>query len=208
MFKHIWQEDCGYRLSRSRNQAILNAQGEYIIIIDGDMILSPYFVQDHLRFAKKRCFVQGGRIILNELETQIILQKCEYKKAFSKKVFKNQRNFLFARLIFFLSRKKKKTTKENKLLSVRGCNMSFYKEDAYKINGFNEDFIGWGREDSEFVARFLNAKGEIRNLKFYALAYHLYHQENSRNMLEENHKIYLQAVEKNKIWCENGLIKT
>lgn len=204
--KHIWQEDCGYRLSRSRNKAILGAQGEYIIIIDGDMILSPFFIQDHLKFAKRSCFIQGGRILLDTLETQNLMQNHNYRQAFNKKMFKNQRNFLFAKIIFCLTRKRKKNAiRKNKLLSVRGCNMAFYKEDAYKINGFNEDFIGWGREDSEFVARFLNARGEMRKIKFYALAYHLYHQENSRNMLEENHKIYMQTIEQNKIWCENGL---
>lgn len=83
--------------------------------------------------------------------------------------------------------------------------MAFYKEDAQKINGFNQDFVGWGREDSEFVVRFLNANGVMRKIKFSALAYHLYHQENTRNMLEENHKIYLESIVKQKTWCENGL---
>ncbi|WP_104697549.1 MULTISPECIES: glycosyltransferase family 2 protein [unclassified Helicobacter] len=206
--KHIWQEDCGYRLSKSRNHAISNAQGEYIIIVDGDMILSPFFIQDHLKFAKKSCFIQGGRIILNELETQSIMQEKNHKKALNKKIFKNQRNLILSKIIFYLSQKNKKNgIKKDKLLSVRGCNMAFYKEDAYAINGFNEDFIGWGREDSEFVVRFLNAGGEMRKLKFYALAYHLYHQENSRNMLKENHQIYIQSIEQSKKWCKNGLLK-
>lgn len=206
---HIWQEDCGYRLARSRNQAILNAQGEYIILVDGDMILSPSFVQDHLRFARKRCFVQGGRILLNEAKTQDLMQKKCHQKAFENKALKNHRNFLLAKIIFYLSRKNKKNAiQKNKLLSVRGCNMAFYKEDAYRINGFDENFVGWGREDSEFVVRFLNANGEMRKLKFYALAYHLHHQENSRAMLDENHQIYTQSVEQNKVWCENGLEKS
>lgn len=32
--------------------------------------------------------------------------------------------------------------------------MSFFKTDFDELDGFNENFIGWGREDSEFVAKF------------------------------------------------------
>lgn len=203
--RHIWQEDEGYRLARSRNQAILNAKGEYIIIVDGDMILSSAFVKDHLSFAKKGSFNQGGRILLNETETQEIIQNRSFKEAFRKKTLKNTRIPFLSKLIFSLSAISKKAISQDKFLPVRGCNMAFYKEDAQKINGFNQDFIGWGREDSEFVVRFLNANGVMRKLKFSALAYHLHHQENTRNMLEENHKIYLESVVEKKTWCKNGL---
>ncbi|EAJ8228937.1 glycosyl transferase family 2, partial [Campylobacter jejuni] len=79
------------------------------------------------------------------------------------------------------------------------CNMSFFKADFDKLDGFNENFIGWGREDSEFVARFLFNKGIFRRLKFKAIAYHIYHKENSKKMLENNHQIYLDTIKNKKI---------
>lgn len=203
--RHVWQEDEGYRLARSRNRAISNARGEYVIIVDGDMILSPSFVADHLKFCKKGSFNQGGRILLNESQTQEILQEDCYHRALQKKTFKSTRIPFLAKIIFSLSTLKKNAITRDKFLPVRGCNMAFYKEDALKINGFNQDFIGWGREDSEFVVRFLNAGGIMKRIKFCAIAYHLYHHENTRQMLEENHKIYLQSIIENKTWCDNGL---
>lgn len=77
--------------------------------------------------------------------------------------------------------------------------MSFYKSDCMAIGGFNESFVGWGREDSEFVARFLFNGGELRRMKFAGIAYHLYHAENSREMLESNHQIYLDTIKNRRV---------
>lgn len=63
---HIWQEDAGFRLNTIRNKAINAASGEYIILIDGDMVLESHFIKDHLDFAKHKVFLQGSRVILDK----------------------------------------------------------------------------------------------------------------------------------------------
>ena len=50
---HSFQRDKGFRASRSRNKAIAKANGDYIILIDGDMILQDEFIKDHNRNAKR-----------------------------------------------------------------------------------------------------------------------------------------------------------
>lgn len=62
---HIWQEDEGFRLNTIRNKAINAARGEYIILIDGDMVLEPHFIKDHLDFAKHKVVLQGSKMILD-----------------------------------------------------------------------------------------------------------------------------------------------
>ena len=206
--KHIWQEDKGFRLSEIRNLAIKNAKCEYIIIIDGDMILDKNFIKDHLSFAKKKVFLQASRTIIDEKDSQKILRDNAYKLAFDIKNFKKYRILALAKLIYLTSRIRANFFDKNDFIrGIRGCNMSFFKKDCEDINGFNEDFIGWGREDSEFVARFLFNKGELRRLKFSAIAYHIYHKENSRTMLDANHKIYLECVKNKNTFCKNGLEK-
>lgn len=206
--KHIWQEDKGFRLSEIRNLAIKNAKGEYIIIIDGDMILDKNFIKDHLSFAKRKVFLQASRTIIDEKDSQKILRENAYKLAFDIKNFKKYRILALAKLIYLTSRIRANFFDKNDFIrGIRGCNMSFFKKDCEDINGFNEDFIGWGREDSEFVARFLFNKGELRRLKFSAIAYHIYHKENSRTMLDANHKIYLECVKNKNTFCKNGLEK-
>ncbi|MGI0407324.1 glycosyltransferase family 2 protein [Helicobacter himalayensis] len=219
--RHIWQEDKGFRLSKIRNHALCEARGEYIIIIDGDMVLESHFIDDHLHFARKGVFVQGSRVILDSVITQEIMQTSKqdsknfaglgvdsYKKAFSARSFKSRRIAFLARFLFAFSSKNARYFKRKDFIKgIRGCNMGFFKSDCVAINGFNEDFVGWGREDSEFVARFLFNGGELRQLKFSAIAYHLYHKENTREMLEANHNIYLDTITKARRFCKNGLYK-
>ncbi len=52
---HIWHPDEGFRLSVIRNKAIEAAQSEYIIQIDGDILLDPHFISDHLSLIEDRC---------------------------------------------------------------------------------------------------------------------------------------------------------
>lgn len=83
--------------------------------------------------------------------------------------------------------------------------MAFWRQDVIEVNGFNQDFVGWGREDSEFVHRMLNAGKSRLYLKFAGVGYHLYHVENSRASLGQNDEI-LENTIKNKLKrCENGV---
>ena len=50
---HVWHEDKGFRLSAIRNRSIEKAKGDYIIQIDGDIILDRHFIADHLELAEK-----------------------------------------------------------------------------------------------------------------------------------------------------------
>ena len=85
--------------------------------------------------------------------------------------------------------------------------MAFFKDDCMKVNGFNEDFIGWGREDSEFGVRLMNIGIKRRDLKFKAIGYHIRHEGISREMLEKNHQIYLNTLNNKLIWSNNGIDK-
>jgi predicted glycosyltransferase involved in capsule biosynthesis len=96
--------------------------------------------------------------------------------------------------------------KSNKRLKgIRTCNMSFWKKDLLKVNGFNEDFVGWGREDTEIVVRLFNAGIMRNNLKFSALAYHLHHPENSRKTLPENDVLLQRSIKQKYTFCIRGL---
>ncbi len=201
---HSWQEDIGYRLSMSRNKAIKKSKGEYIVMIDGDMILHPNFIEDHINFARQGTFVQGVRAKISDSKSKEILKNHSiFFKQFDVGL-KSKRYSIRNKLLSFLFSGKKYFNKLNMFL---GCNMAFFRKDCLNINGFNEDFIGWGRDDSEFGARMLHSGLDRRDLRFSAVAYHIHHEGNSRAMLERNHQIYLDILKRKIIRCENGIDK-
>ena len=83
--------------------------------------------------------------------------------------------------------------------------MAFYKQDCININGFNNDFEGWGREDSEFITRLLHSGINRKNIRFNAIQFHLWHHENKRDSLEKNDAILQEAIENQTKWCYNGI---
>jgi glycosyltransferase involved in cell wall biosynthesis len=199
---HSWQEDDGFRVSASRNKAIAKATSEYIIVIDGDMILHKNFVKEHLSHAKRGYFLQGGRVLLTESKSKEVLSTEQMEFKFFEKGIKNRKNTIDSNFLSNIF-----STEKNSHKGIKTCNMSFFRDDCIKVNGFNEDFVGWGREDSEFVERLYNSGINRKTVKFNAIAYHIYHNENSRAMLKENDKILKDAIDNRSKWCENGISK-
>ncbi len=199
---HIWQEDKGFRAAEIRNKAIAAAKGEYIILIDGDMILDKRFIEDHLKFAQKKTFLQGGRVLLTKDKTEKILKIKQNRFSFFENGLQNRHNNLHIPFLTKLFLKEKASLK-----GIKTCNFSFFREDCLKVNGFNEDFQGWGREDSEFAARLINSNILRRDIKFGAIAYHLWHNENPRDNLQKNDKILNETILKKIAWCKNGIDK-
>ena len=72
---HSWQKDKGYRVAKARNKAIAKASGDYIIMIDGDMILHSQFIHDHAKNAQLGYFVQGSRALLTKFTTKQAIKK-------------------------------------------------------------------------------------------------------------------------------------
>jgi len=197
---HSWQEDMGFRAARSRNNAIFKSSGDYIVLIDGDTILHTNFVKDHIANAEPRFFVQGSRALLSEKQTKKALAEKIVNFSFFSSELKNRKNAIYSKLLssIFLSKK-------NHLHGIKSCNMAFYRKDCININGFNNDFVGWGREDSEFVVRLIHSGVKRKSVRFNAIQFHLWHNENSRISLERNDVILDNAINNRIQWCENGI---
>lgn len=194
------QDDIGFRAARSRNLAILKSSGEYIILIDGDSILDKNFVRDHILASEQGFFVQGTRVLLSKKQTRKALEDIKIEFPFFSTVFKNRKNSIRSNFLSYVF-----SNKKNNLKGIKTCNMSFYRKDCIEINGFNNSFEGWGREDSEFAVRMINNGINRKNVRFKAIQFHLWHNENARISLKRNDELLQYAIDNRIQWCENGM---
>jgi glycosyltransferase involved in cell wall biosynthesis len=199
---HCWHEDKGFRLAEIRNKAIAMAKSEYIIMVDGDMVLSSNFVKSHKKAAAKGHFLQGSRVLLSEKVTRRSIENKRIDFWPFQQGITNRFNAMHMPILsrFFSVHQDKFSLK-----GIRGCNMAFWKEDAMKVNGFNENFVGWGREDSEFAVRLFNNNIRRRNLKFGGVAYHLYHPEHTRECLAVNQMLLQKSIDEHVKFCDKGV---
>lgn len=202
---HCWQKDEGFRASAIRNKAIAQITADYVIMIDGDMCLHRHFIKDHIKASKKGLFIQGSRVITNINLTTMILESeaAPYTLlGFFSLGISNRLNALNS---FFLSRLFSRI--DTQMRSTKTCNFSAWREDLIEINGFNEDYVGWGREDSDLVARLFNKGLRRKKLRFMGTAFHLYHAENSRDHLNQNDLLLEHCLQTKQIRCANGIDK-
>lgn len=200
--KHIWQEDNGFRKSAILNKAVASTNTDYIIQIDGDCIIHPDFIKDHLARVEENTFLFGSRVNIKPSAVSGVLEMEKPKFSFiSTEINNKTRNLripLFQKLYGSKSSFSKKT---------RGCNLSYWRNDFIAVNGYDETLEGWGREDSEFVIRLLNKGVRGKRLRYGGIVYHIHHPEKSREFLQRNSEIQKRTIEEKKVWCREGVGK-
>lgn len=197
---HVWHEDNGNQKPKIMNKAIAKAQYDYIIEIDGDIIMHKNFVEDHLKNAKEGQYLFGSRVnIKKDILEFIFKNKIINYHFFSKGIKKRTRTL---RMPFFMYFEKQHEQISKKL---RGCNMSFWRNDFIKINGFNESLVGWGVDDSEMVQRLHNIGIVGKRLKHTGIAFHIYHKEQDKSHIDINHAIENEVREKKITSIEKGV---
>lgn len=201
---HVWQEDRGFRAARIRNLAIKKALCDYIVLLDGDCIPEAHFIEDHAKLARTGFFFQGKRILVEKNYSCLFdfgstTQKIKLLLRSITKDISNIHHIL--RIPFF------PVFQTQKLTGIKSCNMGILKKDLYAVNGFNQDFIGWGREDSELAVRLYNHGLKRTGHPFMAVCFHLWHKENDRTRIRINDDLLEKQMESRQIRCRNGIIQ-
>ena len=206
---HVWQEDQGFRAARARNRAIAASRGDYLILIDGDMLLHPDFVNDHQAFAAPGFFLQGGRLKASRSESQRLLgggraRFTPWIDADFSEFDGTKRLYAFRQPM--LARLKARSRSGGRVMS---CNMSFWRTDLLKVNGFDERMEGYGAEDRELAARLENTGLRRRALKWAALAVHLWHDSRAPPDVDDmhlpNNQLLKATCTHGITWCEQGV---
>ncbi|MDG2372489.1 MAG: glycosyltransferase family 2 protein [Flavobacteriaceae bacterium] len=207
-FIHVNQEDLGFRKALILNKAIQLSKSDYIIQIDGDCIPNEYFIYDHIANAKKACYLYGTRVHIKKKYISKFLwcYQNKYKRVFFSFFSPNiKKRFRKIRIPFFTCFYKPTNKISHKF---RGCNTSFWRKDFISVNGYDNEFKGWGREDSDLMIRLHNLGIKGKRVKFSAIVYHLDHDQKDESDFLNNDLIQKKSILKKKIKAINGLFES
>jgi glycosyltransferase involved in cell wall biosynthesis len=200
---HVRQDDEGFRVARVRNLGAYKASGDFLIYVDGDMLLHKDFVKSHKRLIRPGRFLHGPRVLISKSLTEKILENGHIPRISPFRVEISHR-FNMIHNPWLSQIVSGETTK----FKSRACNLSMYKSDYVKVNGFNEDFTGWGEEDSEFTWRLMQSGLKKINVRFSMVGYHLDHGNNNEiadhEKFSQNVKLFQSIREQMSPRCDNG----
>jgi hypothetical protein len=196
--RHFRQEDEGFRKTMILNQCIAAAKGRYIVLLDGDCVPHRKFIADHADMAEagfwvqgRRCYVRQSKVKFFAIDSTPILQWMAQGKisGWGKGL----------RLPFPIVRRN--TEREG----ILGCNMAFWKEDALAINGFDEEYTGWGHEDADFGVRLYHLGRPRKFIYGRAIIFHLNHSWIDRQKAEASRLRLDETIQSKKVRCERGI---
>jgi glycosyltransferase involved in cell wall biosynthesis len=200
--QHAWQPHEGFRLARLRNLAIAEARGDYLVFVDGDMVLHREFVADHRQLARRGWFTQGVRIALDASATAASL--AAPRRAISaaspglgglRRAYALHRRALQPALRRFA----------NTFVAIKGCNQGFWRDDLLAADGFEEAIEGWGPEDKELCARLGFAGVRRQTLLFGGIACHLDHPPAGRERHAANQALFAETIATRRTRARRGL---
>jgi glycosyltransferase involved in cell wall biosynthesis len=196
----LTHENQGFRKCKILNQAIQESTSEYNVFLDGDCLPHKHFVKDHIAMAEKGYFVQGRRCFVREKNVKPLL---DGKKSLVRLLITGKITGLLKSIRLPIPVIKRNSS----MYGLLGCNLGIWRKDLLSINGFDEDYEGWGREDSDLGARLYNLGLQRKMVYGRSVVYHLNHPENSRGNLEINDLRLKKTIESKRIRCKNGIIK-
>jgi glycosyltransferase involved in cell wall biosynthesis len=205
---HSWQEDLGFRAAKARNLAAIMSTGDYLVFLDGDCVVFPDFIERHNKLAARKKMVIGSRILCSADFSELIESKKIYPTSWSyikwlQAKFLKQVNRTYP--LFKLPNTILRNLRGKRWKGVRTFNLGVWREDFFAVNGFDEQFQGWGHEDADLAIRLIRHGVLRKDGQFSLPVLHLWHKENDRSKLIKNVNLLQNTINSAQIKAKIGI---
>ncbi len=206
---HVWQEHRGFRKCRILNEGLRRSMGELCIFLDGDCVPHRYFVRDHLENSEVGFYLAGRRVELGaELSdrlTPLAIREGFFDRptwTFVRSVWRGETEHL-QRAVRVPWSPVRRLLNMHRIDDLKGCNYSVPRDALEVINGFDEEYEGYGREDTDVELRLKHSGLRIKSLKGLALQFHVWHPR--REFTPANNTRLEELKQSRRVRCERGL---
>ena len=145
----VWQEDDGFRKMRAQNLAALASSAELLLFLDGDCIPYRNWVAAYRETARPGEFQVGGYVFLDVEETERLTPASVRLGAHERPLDRET----WWRLHSAHWRNRLYAGRRPNRPRIRGGNFGVTRSLFEEVDGFDEAFAGYGKEDSELRNR-------------------------------------------------------
>ena len=197
--KHVWQPHEGFRKTIILNETLSRTSGDYLVFTDGDCVPHPKFISDHANLAQQGFWVQGRRCFV--LEKYVPEFSAELIPAFgwmlTGKISGAAKGVRWPWPI---------VRRDTRQRGIIGCNMAFWRADLVAINGYDEEYVGWGTgEDSDVGTRLYHLGRKRKFVYGRAITFHLNHPPTPRGHHAASLARLAETIATRKDVCLHGL---
>lgn len=208
--RHYWQEHQGFRKCRVLNRAAREAEGSVYIFLDGDCVPHRHFIRDHLEAQESGRYLAGRRVELGREISERLTPKQVRDGFFDwpnptliASAARGDTEFL-NRSVRWPWSPVRSLLGMDRIADLKGCNYSIPRQALEAINGFDEQYEGYGREDTDVELRLQNLGLRIKSLKGLALQFHVWHPR--REFTPANDDRLADLKLSGRVRCKQGLV--
>lgn len=165
-------EHDGFRVSLCRNDGVRASVGEYLLISDSDCLFPPNHLARHLDARRPGVARAGNCFRLDRQVTEQLTVADVLAGAYRHQVSLAERWKVWRRWMSDVRYQLRRHPVKPKLM---GFNIALFRRDLEAVNGFDEEYVGWGCEDDDFAARLRMTGRTVRTAVGYTQAFHMWH---------------------------------
>lgn len=170
---HARHEHQGFRAAAARNMGVRASSGKWIVFADGDCVPFPDFIEQHVRARDPRAFLAGDRYLLERDEAALVtVASIASGEAFANAPAREKKRLKTLALKNGFYRLTGLKPERPKLLT---SNCSLARDAFFAVNGLDERFQGWGREDDDLRRRLVRKGYLPKSVVGRANLLHLWH---------------------------------
>ena len=170
--KYFFQEDKGFRAGTARNLGAKHAMGSILIFLDNDVVAEPDLIRNYTRALQKFDVAQGytagyfsdRKYSIEALKNSINMGSIKCLPLFEE--FRHRH---------FMDQQKNNSADNPEIWHFFVSNNFAIKKKVFQKEQFDESFVGWGGEDSEFGYR-LCKQGFSIGLAKECIGFHAAHE--------------------------------